>query len=247
MTCSRLCSLCNTCVTGMLREEWTMARSIPKVREGFLQQDNLEPTSTHTIGIGTAAWYSWLEQHSSFSFETPHASFTARKEQRPGGWYWYAYRRRHGTLHIAYLGKSEELSIQRLRTVGAVLERAEDSSEETRHQSRQRSFAAALQIPHTSIITFPPALSGADSLPEATPVPQHNLPIQVTSLVGREPAIATAMALLRRPEVRLLSMIGTGGIGKTRLAIEVATQLLEDFTDGIFFVTLAPLRDPDMV
>jgi predicted ATPase/DNA-binding CsgD family transcriptional regulator len=200
-----------------------------------------------SIPLGSAAWDSWVEHARSFRFESPHASFTARKEQRPGGWYWYAYRRRHGTLHIAYLGKSEELSSERLRTVGAVLERAEDSSAETSHQSRQRSFAAALQIPHTSIITFPTALSGADALPEATPVPTHNLPIQVTSLVGREPAIATATALLRRPEVRLLSMIGTGGIGKTRLAIEVAMELLEDFADGVTFVALAPLRDPTML
>ena len=75
-----------------------MARSIPKVREGFLQQNGAEGTSTNTISIGTAAWYSWLEQHHSFTFETPHAAFTARKEQRPSRWYWYAYRRSRGKL-----------------------------------------------------------------------------------------------------------------------------------------------------
>jgi predicted ATPase/DNA-binding CsgD family transcriptional regulator len=224
-----------------------MARSIPKIRDNSLHVPTLEGKSTSVIALGTPAWDSWVEHARSFRFETPHASFTARKEQRPGGWYWYAYRRRHGTLHIAYLGKSEELSIARLHTVAAVLERAGDSSAETSHQSRQRSFDAALQTSHTSIIPFPTALSGADLLPEATPVAQHNLPIQVTSLVGREAATATATALLRRPEVRLLSMIGTGGIGKTRLAIEVATELLEDFPDGVYFVALAPLRDSDLV
>ncbi|HKF36990.1 MAG TPA: hypothetical protein VKB35_08835, partial [Ktedonobacteraceae bacterium] len=76
-----------------------MARSIPKVREGSLQQQSAEGTHLDPIPIGTAAWYRWLEQHHSFTFETPGTTFTARKEQRPGGWYWYAYRRRQGKLH----------------------------------------------------------------------------------------------------------------------------------------------------
>jgi predicted ATPase/DNA-binding CsgD family transcriptional regulator len=222
-----------------------MARSIPRIQNDSLHVPTREDNGTSIITLGTPAWDSWVEHARSFRFETPHASFTARKEQRPGGWYWYAYRRRYGKLHIAYLGKSEELTIERLHTVAAVLELIEDNSEEPSHQPQQRSFDAPLQTHHTPSIPFP--LNGADSQTSARPVPQHNLPIQVTSLVGREAAIATATALLRLPEVRLLSMIGTGGIGKTRLAIEVATQLLEDFTDGVYFVALSPLRDPDMV
>ena len=69
----------------MLREEWTVARSIPIFREGALQQQSKEGTSTDTISIGTAEWYSWLEQHHAFTYETPRMTFTARKEQRPGG------------------------------------------------------------------------------------------------------------------------------------------------------------------
>jgi predicted ATPase len=224
-----------------------MARSIPRVCDDSLHMPTLEGNGTSVIALGSAAWDAWLEQSRSFRFEGPHASFTARKERRPGGWYWYAYRRRHGKLHIAYLGKSEELTIKRLHTVATVLEHVEDSSEETSHLPQQRSFDAPLQAPHTSSIPSPLAPSIEGPLTEAKPIPKHNLPIQLTSLVGRESAIATATALLRRPEVRLLSMIGTGGIGKTRLAIGVATELLEDFTDGVYFVALAPLRDPDMV
>lgn len=55
-----------------------MARSIPKVREGFLQQHSAEDASTDTISIGTAEWYSWLEEHHSFTFETPRMTFTVR-------------------------------------------------------------------------------------------------------------------------------------------------------------------------
>jgi predicted ATPase/DNA-binding CsgD family transcriptional regulator/tetratricopeptide (TPR) repeat protein len=223
-----------------------MTRSIPRVHDGSLHVPIRDDTIS-VIALGSSAWEVWVEHARSFRFETPHASFTARKEQRPGGWYWYAYRRRHGTLHIAYLGKSEELSVERLHTVATVLAGAEGTSEETSHLPQQRSFDAPLHEHHLSNIPSPSALGEAGSLTEARQAGKHNLPIQLTSLVGREAAITTATALIRRPEVRLLSMIGTGGIGKTRLAIAVATELLEDFSDGISFVGLAPLRDPNMV
>src|SRR6266702_5448023 len=75
----------------------------------------------------------------------------------------------------------------------------------------------------------------------------NNLPAQLTPLIGREQEVVAVCALLRRPDVRLLTLIGTGGIGKTRLALQVATNLLADFTQGVCFVSLAPISDPDLV
>ncbi len=75
----------------------------------------------------------------------------------------------------------------------------------------------------------------------------HNLPSQLTPLVGREQEVAAVCALLRHPEVRLVTLTGTGGVGKTRLGLEVGTNLLDDFADGVCFVPLAPISDADLV
>jgi predicted ATPase/DNA-binding SARP family transcriptional activator/Tfp pilus assembly protein PilF len=74
-----------------------------------------------------------------------------------------------------------------------------------------------------------------------------NLPAPVTPLIGREREIADACGRLRCAEVRLFTLTGPGGTGKTRLGLQVATELLDAFVDGVYFVSLAPLRDPKRV
>ena len=76
---------------------------------------------------------------------------------------------------------------------------------------------------------------------------RNTLPLQHTPLIGREQAVAEISTLLKQPEVRLLTLLGPGGIGKTRLAIEVATQMRSFFAGGACFVGLAALSDPQMV
>ena len=79
------------------------------------------------------------------------------------------------------------------------------------------------------------------------PPPLHSLPAPLTRLIGRETELATLQAMLQDEQVRLLTLTGPGGVGKTRLAIEVARQLSETFPDGVSFVDLTPLTDPALV
>ena len=84
---------------------------------------------------------------------------------------------------------------------------------------------------------FPP-LSTLHSAP-------NNLPVQMTSLIGREHEITEVRQALAK--TRLMTLIGSGGTGKTRLSIHVAMEILDRFKDGVGFIELAPITDPNLV
>jgi predicted ATPase/class 3 adenylate cyclase len=75
----------------------------------------------------------------------------------------------------------------------------------------------------------------------------NNLPVEPTPLLGRDDIVAAVSALLRREDVRLVTLTGPGGIGKTRLANHVAAELIGDFSDGVWLVRLSRLSDPTRV
>ena len=85
-----------------------------------------------------------------------------------------------------------------------------------------------------------PSLKTLDSRP-------NNLPLQPTPLIGREAHVAAVHDRLLQPAVRLLTLTGPGGTGKTRLALQVAADLLDSFPDGVFFVNLALISEPNLV
>ncbi len=78
--------------------------------------------------------------------------------------------------------------------------------------------------------------------PSPSTNPRTNLPVLPTPLIGRQSELAELNQLLRDPQCRLLTLVGPGGIGKTRLAIEVASHLQGVFADGVYFVSLAPVE-----
>jgi predicted ATPase/class 3 adenylate cyclase len=76
---------------------------------------------------------------------------------------------------------------------------------------------------------------------------RHNLPLQLTAFVGRQKEIAHACDILSESETRLLTLTGPGGVGKTRLSLQVAEEFLDEYSDGVFFVELQHVSTADLV
>ncbi|QBD76830.1 hypothetical protein EPA93_12775 [Ktedonosporobacter rubrisoli] len=125
-----------------------MAHTTPRVEQDIL----VEPTN-RPVSVGSPQWYAWLdnEENRSFFFSNEAGSFTARKERRKrGGWYWIAYRSRRGRLVKTYMGRSEDLTLERLRETTVRL--AEQQISE-RHKALSTQLA---QPDVTSRFTPPP-------------------------------------------------------------------------------------------
>jgi predicted ATPase/class 3 adenylate cyclase/Tfp pilus assembly protein PilF len=106
---------------------------------------------------------------------------------------------------------------------------------------RLRGFASAehvFQLLHPDLPQDFPSLRGLEA-------PPHNLPQQATSFIGREREVAEAKRLLEH--TRLLTLLGMGGLGKTRLSLQIASDILENYVDGVWFVDFSPIRDPSLV
>jgi len=106
----------------------------------------------------------------------------------------------------------------------------------------------ALQELERAILRQEPALGPARvprSVGEAAE--RSNLPFAASRLIGRRREVAAALEVLRRDDVRLVTLTGPGGVGKTRLALEVAAELEPEIDDGVFWVPLAALRDSALV
>jgi predicted ATPase/transcriptional regulator with XRE-family HTH domain len=142
---------------------------------------------------------------------------------------------------------------KRARLTQAELARAVGYSREqiVRLEKNQR-------VPDRAVVaaTFIPALDldAASELAQRllelaghTHQPRSNLPAPLTSFIGRETDTANVRAYVLDPAKRLVTLIGPPGIGKTRLSLQVARSVLNDFADGIFFVPLAPIEDPGLV
>lgn len=125
---------------------------------------------------------------------------------------------------------------------------------ELRNLKRELEFQANLKsegMPAKSLpqasgnLQIPVSQTGA-SRSETGTIP-HNLPAQITALIGRETESSTVKKLLQQGRARLVTLTGPGGAGKTRLSLEVGSELLNDFADGVFFVTLASISDSNLV
>jgi predicted ATPase len=229
---------------------------IPLVYGDHLLLLNTAGKNPSSIRVGSAAWYGWLanEQNKSFSFRNDIGTFTARRERLHNGWYWYAYRRSKGKLHKVYLGRIEELTLERLKAIAAALneqsnlgdapkasEPGEDAPQMRASSSVDEDSSLQGQNPSTGYPAQPEQALGSLSAYFC------NLPIQPTPLIGREREVEATRALLQRSQVRILTFTGPGGGGKTRLGLQIATDMKDDFRDAICFVSLASTFDAELV
>src|SRR5258708_4172038 len=208
-----------------------MARQTPILRNNTLSF--FMNGQEHTLTIGTPDWYTWLKTVSTFAFSSEHGSFTARKEQpgnRRGGEYWKAYRMQRGKLRCAYRGKSKTLTLERLNEVAAALAGENEANKK----------------PGLGKLTRITAANPTQTLGSVKAC-HSNIPTHLAPLVGREQDMEAVCTLLKEDNVRLLSLVGPGGVGKTSLALRTATELLNEFPDGSYFVSLAPISDPALV
>jgi predicted ATPase/DNA-binding XRE family transcriptional regulator len=115
------------------------------------------------------------------------------------------------------------------------------------HRYTMQSLAEALRLSQRNRVRFetaarmPTVRAGA---PRARPA---NLSLQLTPFIGREREVEEVKQRLLHPDVRLLTLTGPGGVGKTRLGLEVARQVMDQFEEGVCFVALAPISDPVLV
>jgi predicted ATPase/transcriptional regulator with XRE-family HTH domain len=168
---------------------------------------------------------------------------------------WLKFRRKELDLTQAELAQRAGCSVPALRKI--------EAGERRPSKQLAELLARSLEIPSEEQITFIKVARGelsverlsvsprtsdhgyrSASIPDLT---RGNLPGMLTPFIGREPELAALSQLLGDPQCHLLTLTGAGGIGKTHLAIEVASRHRHLFPDGSWFVSLAPLRSPEFL
>ena len=157
------------------------------------------------------------------------------------------------------LGLTQEAVAQQVRYSAAMMRKIEN--DERRPSLRAATLLAeALEIPQDQRDAFlkvarqERGIDQLGSLEREEPFPwaadsrpQSNLPLPTTLFVGRQAELAGLTHLLENPACRLVTLVGLAGIGKTRLALQVARSQLDRFADGVFFVSLASIDSPEML
>ncbi len=144
-------------------------------------------------------------------------------------------------------GFSQQMLADRAAISVQAVSALERGSRKVPYRYTLERIAEALELPEEARLELEMSTRRArgQRLEESAPTPAHNLPRQLTSFLGRVEVVKEVVALLS--QAPLVSIVGTGGAGKTRVAIAASTTLLNSFADGVWFVDLSPLADPELL
>ena len=170
---------------------------LPTVRDGMLVTTPAAPPIT----IGAADWFDWLDAARSFAYRGAAGRFTARQEERSGSRFWYAYRRQDGTLRKSYLGRSTELTAERLDEAARTL--AEMAQADTNDDNGKQDTIADAWLS--------PLIATKIAAPIATP-----------SLMARPGVMARCLEAVERP---CAIIAAPAGFGKTTLLMMASDQV----------------------
>jgi predicted ATPase/DNA-binding SARP family transcriptional activator len=151
------------------------------------------------------------------------------------------------THHLLRLDPLDELAHQQSMTLLALDGQRSAALLQYEHCAKILQSELGVEPSEATQVLFQQISSG-DRLSDAIPLqPKHNLPAQPTSFIGREKELAQIGEMMVDPHCRLITLIGPGGIGKTRLALQAADAFLHSFEDGTYFVPLGPIPSPDAI
>ncbi|HEX5156171.1 MAG TPA: LuxR C-terminal-related transcriptional regulator [Ktedonobacterales bacterium] len=170
---------------------------LPTVRDGMLMTSPTKPP----IPVGTPHWFDWLDAARSFAYRGAAGRFTARQEERSGRRFWYAYRQQDGTLRKSYLGRSAELTAERLEEAARAL--AEMARTDANSENRTRESIADAWLS--------PLIATKIAAPVATP-----------SLMARPGVLSRCLEAVERP---CAIIAAPAGFGKTTLLMMASEQV----------------------
>jgi LuxR family transcriptional regulator, maltose regulon positive regulatory protein len=179
-------------------------RDLPRVRDGALRLTTSASDEQTPVLVGSAEWYDLLEQLDSFGFKDHSGrSFTARREQRKQGWYWYAYRNRGKKLRKVYLGKADQLEPARLQAAARELAKLPTDVQYTRPPAGpSRAEQVADGFLHSTKLRIP--------APPGNLLQRPRLTQQLSRLFQGAPAAV-------KPQPPLTVISAPAGYGKTTL------------------------------
>ncbi|MBN1430336.1 MAG: tetratricopeptide repeat protein [Anaerolineae bacterium] len=203
-------------------------------------------SSTSTLpGDGNSSAAIWDEKHFKALLGLPRFPLRLLQEEP-----WRSWLEQHGGLSAVrsnLLSTASNLSAEQRELLRIILDSPSTSTQYYADQLNVSSSTYFRQMSDLAHHLIPHLNSWESGRPNPDALPSTNLPALLTPLIGADDLLAVASSRLMQPNTRLLTITGPGGVGKTRFAIQLATELLAQFQGGVYFVPLASVTNVSLL